>query len=54
MGYISLALYYENLFNMVQMHNQSISDVNDLLPYERDILVEMILGRIQKQQEMSM
>jgi len=36
---------------MAQHYNYSITDIENLLPYERDIFVDMLIEFIQKQKE---
>jgi hypothetical protein len=36
---------------MAQHHKYSISDVEDMMPFERDIFIEMIMDHIEKQKE---
>jgi hypothetical protein len=36
---------------MVQHHKYSISDLENLIPYERDIYFEMLIEFIKKQEE---
>lgn len=36
---------------MAQHYNYSISDIENLLPFERDVFVDMLVDFIQKQKE---
>jgi hypothetical protein len=51
LGHIDLANYYKILFAMAQHYNYSIADIENLLPFERDIFVDMLIEFIQKQKE---
>ena len=42
MNYSSLGKYYDDIFQMKMEHNFSISELMDLLPFERDIFINMI------------
>ena len=47
----SLANYYSTVFNLVQHHKYSIEELENLIPYERDIYVAMLLDHLQKEKE---
>jgi hypothetical protein len=51
MGYNSLQNYYVSLFSLVQHHKYSVADVEDLIPFERDIFVEMLLQYLKEIEE---
>jgi len=36
---------------MVQHHKYSITDIHELVPYERDLYFEMLIQFVQKQKE---
>mgnify|MGYP007000058525 len=42
MGYISLESYYETVFSMIQHHKWSITEIENLIPWERDVYVQML------------
>ena len=46
-----MANYYSTLFAMAQHHNYSIAEIEDMMPYERDIYVDMLLGFLEKQKQ---
>ena len=50
-GYSNLANYYQTVFALCQHHKYSISDVEDLLPFERDIYVTMLIDYLEKEKE---
>ena len=39
------------MFGMVQHHKYSITEIENLIPYERDIYFEMLIDFIEKQEE---
>ena len=43
LSYTTLEAYYKTLFAMVQHHKYSISEIDNMIPYERDIIVEMLI-----------
>jgi hypothetical protein len=49
--HINLGSYYQLIFALAQHHKYSISDVENLMPYERDIYFQMLLDWIEKQKE---
>lgn len=50
-GYSNIAVYYKTIFSMVHHHKYSLSEVNDMYPFERDLFVAMISDYIEKQNE---
>ena len=44
----SLQNYYATNFSLIQHHKYSISDIENLIPFERDIYVEMLLKYLQE------
>ena len=50
-GYMSLPHYYELNFALMQHHKYSLEDINDWLPFERDIYVNMLLKHLEKEKE---
>ena len=49
LSHISLGAYYKMMFSMVQHHKYSISDIETILPYERDLYVEMLVEYVEEQ-----
>jgi len=47
----SLALYYQNVFALAQHYKYQISEIENLLPYERDIYLDMLLQFIEEQKQ---
>lgn len=41
-GYLDISLYYKIHFNLVQHHKYSYSDIYDMYPFERDIVVGLL------------
>jgi hypothetical protein len=44
----TLRSYYSMIFSMAQHHKYSISDLENLMPYELDIYVGMLLQYIEE------
>ena len=49
--HINLDLYYRNIFSLAQHHSYSISDLENLLPFERDIYVDLLVRHIEMKKE---
>jgi hypothetical protein len=47
----SLQNYYSTVFALAQHHKYSIDEIEKLIPFERDIYVEMLLAYLDKQKE---
>ena len=43
LSHTSLGIYYKTLFSLAQHHKYSIADIENILPYERDLYVEMFV-----------
>lgn len=48
MSYNTLANYYTTIFAMVQHHKYSIEELEDLIPFERDLYSDMLLSYLEK------
>jgi DNA replication initiation complex subunit (GINS family) len=51
MSHTNLFVYYQKIFGMAQHHKYSISDIENLIPYERDLYFDMLLEFIQSQKK---
>jgi len=47
----NLANYYNTVFAMAQHHKYSIKDIEDLIPFERDLYVGMLSDYLERQKE---
>jgi hypothetical protein len=47
----TLANYYTTIFALAQHHKYSVNEIEDLIPYERDIYVEMLLSYLNEKRE---
>lgn len=50
-GYSSIPVYYKTMFSMMQHHKYSMSDWNDMYPYERDLFIDMLANYIEEQNQ---
>ena len=48
---MQLGEYYQIVFALAQHHKYSISDIENLMPYERDLYFQMLINWIEKQKE---
>jgi hypothetical protein len=51
LSHITLANYYQMIFSLAQHHKYSITEIENLLPFERDLYFGMLSDFIQKQNE---
>jgi hypothetical protein len=47
----TLESYYTTVFSLIQHHKYSVSDIENLIPFERDIYVEMLLSYLKQVEE---
>lgn len=49
--HISLGDYYRMIFSMAQHHKYSITELENMMPYERDLYFGMLVDYIEQQKE---
>jgi len=49
LSHTNLGLYYKTIFSLAQHHKYSIAEIENLLPYERDIYVDMLVDHLEEQ-----
>lgn len=47
----TLGDYYKVIFALAQHHKYSITEIENLIPYERDLYFRMVVDFIEKQNE---
>ena len=47
----NLQNYYSTIFSLVQHHKYSLSEVENLIPFERDVYVEMLMRYLKEVEE---
>lgn len=47
----TLANYYQTNFSLMQHHKYSLSDIDGMIPWERDIYVKMLIEYLEKLKE---
>jgi hypothetical protein len=50
-GYDNLKNFYSTNFALVQHHKYSLSDIENMLPWERHIYLDMLKEHIRQQEE---
>jgi len=43
--------YYKTTFALAQHHKYSLSEIEDLIPYERDLYLDMLVEYLEKRKE---
>lgn len=51
MSHMNLKEYYKLIFSLAQHHKYSLTEIENLIPYERDIYVDMLLDYLDKQRK---
>jgi len=46
-----LVNYYQVNFQLIQNHHYSLSDVENMLPWEREIYLQMLMDQLKEQKE---
>ena len=49
MSHISLTSYYETFFAVMQHHKYSLTELENLMPWERDIFVGMLIAHLKEE-----
>lgn len=51
LGYSNISIFYKTMFAMVQHHKYSLTELENLMIFERDIYVDMLINYIEEQKE---
>jgi len=46
-----LEIYFETTFNMIQHHHWSLTEIENMLPWERDIYVDKLVTWIKEENQ---
>jgi len=49
MVYMDLESYYKLNFSLVQYHKYSLTEIENLMPWERDIYVGMLINHLEEE-----
>lgn len=51
MGHDSLVNYYKTNFSLMQHHKYSLSELEDMIPFERDIYILLLTQHIEQENQ---
>lgn len=51
MAHSSLSNYYMLSFQLMQHHKYSLTELDDMIPFERDIYTAMLIDHLEKERE---
>jgi len=51
MSHSNLQSYYKINFAMAQHHKYSIAEIEDMIPFERDLYVDLLIQYVKSEQE---
>ena len=51
MAHMNLESYYKLNFALMQHHKYSLTEIENMLPWEREIYIAMLVGYIEKENE---
>lgn len=51
LSHTNLFMYYNKIFGMAQHHKYSIAELENMMPFERDLYYDMLIEFIKKQEE---
>ena len=43
--------FYQTNFSLVQHHKYSLTDIENMMPWEREVYVNMLAARLQKERD---
>ena len=47
----SLMNHYKTNFALMQQHKYSLTELNDMIPWERDVYVNLLIGHLKEEEE---
>ncbi len=50
MSHDTLAAHYKTNHEIVSTHKYSLTEIENMMPYERDLIVEMIMADLEKEE----
>ena len=51
MGYQNLALYFKTNFSLMNHHKWSIAETEDMMPWERQVYIDLLLKFLDEEKE---
>jgi len=46
-----LRAYYQINFNLMQNHGYSLSELEDMIPWEREVYIQLLIAHLKKESE---
>jgi len=46
-----LEAYFEQVFSLKQLHNWSVTEIENMLPWERDIYIEKVIQHVKEEND---
>ena len=53
LGHNSLENYYQSLFSLVQHHKYSLTEVENLIPYELELYMMLLIKHLKEQERLA-
>jgi len=50
-GYDNLVNWYKTNFNLMQFHKYSLSDLENMIPWERHLYIDLLKDHVKKENE---
>lgn len=51
MSYMDLESHYKIMFSLHRHHNYSMTEIENMIPFERDLYIDLVLAAIQEEKE---
>lgn len=51
LSHTDLKIYYKSIFALAQHHKYQISEIENLIPFERDLYFDMLVSHIEQQKK---
>ena len=51
LSHVTLTSYYEMNFGLMQHHKYSLTELENMIPWERDIYVGLLLNHLEEEEE---
>lgn len=49
-GHQTLGNYYTTMFNLLHFHKYSLTEFENLIPWERDIFIDLLADRLEQEE----
>lgn len=51
LGHNSLANMYHTNFSLMQFHKYSLTELENMIPFEKEIYIQMLIGHLKQQKD---